>query len=82
MNLIKDIDAVILANGEYPSSFLPLQILDEAPYVVCCDGGADTFISNVVFFFLLLQKQDQPSWLFEFGLTHLILLNQSDLFSL
>lgn len=46
MNLIKDIDAVILANGEYPSSFLPLQILDEAPYVVCCDGGADTFISN------------------------------------
>lgn len=38
------IDAVVLANGEYPASPLPLKILAEAPYVVCCDGGADEYI--------------------------------------
>ena len=40
------IDAVILANGEYPTSPIPLQVLKEAPYVVCCDGGADTYIAQ------------------------------------
>ena len=40
------IDAVILANGEYPTSPLPLRILQEAPYVVCCDGGADAYITQ------------------------------------
>jgi thiamine pyrophosphokinase len=38
------IEAVVLANGEYPTAALPLQILAEAPYVVCCDGGADEYI--------------------------------------
>lgn len=38
------IDAIVLANGEYPASPLPLKILAEAPYVVCCDGGADEYI--------------------------------------
>lgn len=38
------IDAVVLANGEYPASPLPLKILAEAPYVVCCDGGADEYM--------------------------------------
>lgn len=37
-------DAVILANGEYPSASTPLHILHSAPYVVCCDGGADRYI--------------------------------------
>ena len=40
------LDAVILANGEYPTSPIPLQVLKEAPYVVCCDGGADTYIAQ------------------------------------
>ena len=35
-----NIDAVILANGEYPTADTPLKILREAKYVVCCDGGA------------------------------------------
>lgn len=39
-------DAVILANGEYPTHPLPLQILAGAPYVICCDGGADTYIEH------------------------------------
>lgn len=43
---MKEIDAVILANGEYPTSPLPLLILKEAPYVVCCDGGADAYIAH------------------------------------
>lgn len=46
MNLPYEIDAVILANGDYPSSPLPLKLLEEAPYVVCCDGGADAYIAN------------------------------------
>lgn len=37
-------EAVVLANGEYPANPLPLKILAEAPYVVCCDGGADEYI--------------------------------------
>ena len=39
-----NIEAVILANGEYPTSDTPLQVLHNAPYVVCCDGGADRYI--------------------------------------
>lgn len=38
--------AVILANGEYPTSPLPLRLLSEAPYVVCCDGAANEYISR------------------------------------
>lgn len=38
------IEAVVLANGDYPTNPLPLKILAEAPYVICCDGGADEYI--------------------------------------
>lgn len=38
------VEAVILANGEYPTHPQPLNILKKAPYVVCCDGGADEYI--------------------------------------
>ena len=40
------VDAVVLANGEYPAAAPPLQILADAPYVICCDGGADEYIRN------------------------------------
>ena len=40
------LEAVILANGDYPTAPLPLQILHEAPYVVCCDGGANEYIAK------------------------------------
>ena len=43
---MKGIDAVVLANGDYPSASVPLQLLEEAPYVVCCDGGADEYIAR------------------------------------
>lgn len=40
------IEAVILANGDYPSAEIPLQILLQGRYVVCCDGGADHYIAQ------------------------------------
>lgn len=40
----KMVEAVVLANGEFPTNKLPLHILKEAPYVVCCDGGANEYI--------------------------------------
>lgn len=39
-------EAVILANGEYPIARQPLQVLKEATYVVCCDGGANEYIAQ------------------------------------
>ena len=43
---MKEIDAVILANGDYPSASMSLQVLAEAPYVVCCDGGANEYLAK------------------------------------
>lgn len=44
--ILKDVEAVILANGEFPSARLPLHLLHTAPMVVCCDGGADAYIAR------------------------------------
>ena len=41
-----DIDAVILAAGDYPTASLPAQLLREAPFVVCCDGAANEYIAR------------------------------------
>ena len=43
---MKKVDAIILANGDYPSADVPVQLLKEAPYVVCCDGGANEYIEK------------------------------------
>ena len=42
----KEIDAVIVANGDFPSAEDPLQILQRSPMVVCCDGGANEYIAK------------------------------------
>ena len=34
-----EFDAVILADGAFPTAEEPLRLLQEAPYVVCCDGA-------------------------------------------
>ena len=39
-------DAVIIAGGEYPTAALPLEIIKNTPYIVCCDGAADSFIAT------------------------------------
>ncbi|KAA6328625.1 Thiamine pyrophosphokinase [termite gut metagenome] len=37
-------EAVILANGEYPVHELPLSLLRQAAYIVCCDGAANEYV--------------------------------------
>ncbi|MCK9159920.1 MAG: thiamine diphosphokinase [Bacteroidaceae bacterium] len=39
-------EGVILANGTFPTHPYPVQILKEAPYVICCDGAADKYIEQ------------------------------------
>lgn len=41
-----DKQALIIANGEYPSAEQALAQLQLSDYVVCCDGGADSFIER------------------------------------
>ncbi len=43
---MKNIDAVILANGDYPTAETPLRILEDAPYIVCCDGAANRYLEE------------------------------------
>lgn len=45
-NYCQSHEAVVLANGDYPSHPLPLQLLREAPYLVCCDGSGDAYIAH------------------------------------
>ena len=42
----KTFDAVIVAGGEFPTAEQPLNILQNAQYVVCCDGAADRYIAT------------------------------------
>ena len=46
MHIPHDIEAVVLANGDYPFADVPFQLLKIAPYVVCCDGGANEYIER------------------------------------
>ena len=46
MDFVKDIEAVILAGGDYPTCELPLTILREARFVVCCDGATNEYIAR------------------------------------
>ena len=39
-------DAVILAAGDYPTHPIALQVLQQAPYLVCCDGAAQTLLDH------------------------------------
>lgn len=39
-------DAVIVAGGEFPTAPQPLEVLQSAPFVVCCDGAADRYIAT------------------------------------
>ena len=39
-------DAVIVAGGEFPTASQPLEVLQSTPFVVCCDGAADSYIAT------------------------------------
>jgi len=36
----------VLANGSFPTNAIPLKILQNAGYIVCCDGAADKLLQN------------------------------------
>ena len=38
-------DAIILGNGDFPTHPLPLHLLHQAPFLVCCDGAANKLIA-------------------------------------
>ncbi len=42
----QDFDAVILADGDFPTADIPLSILQNAKYVACCDGAANEYIKR------------------------------------
>lgn len=37
-------EIVLLADGEFPSHPIPLEVLHNASFIVCCDGAAETLI--------------------------------------
>ena len=37
---------VVVGNGDYPTHPIPLQILANATFTVCCDGGANAYIAQ------------------------------------
>ena len=39
-------EAVVVAGGDYPTAPQPLEVLHNAPFVVCCDGAADRYIAT------------------------------------
>lgn len=39
-------EALVIDNGEYPTHRLPLSWIENTPYIVCCDGAADTLVSK------------------------------------
>lgn len=43
---MKNFSAVIVANGKFPSHDIPLSIIKNAPYLVCCDGAANKVIAR------------------------------------
>lgn len=39
-------DALVIGNGDFPHHPHVLKLMSEIPYVVCCDGGANTYIQQ------------------------------------
>ena len=45
-NMEYPFEAVVVAGGDYPTAPQPLEVLHNAPFVVCCDGAADRYIAT------------------------------------
>lgn len=39
-------EAIILADGDYPSHHIPCSMLDNAQFIACCDGAVNEFTSR------------------------------------
>ena len=70
-----DIDAVILAGGDFPTAELPAQILHEAPFVVCCDGGANEYIARGYIPDIIIGDGDSLSSIYKEQYAHLVHYN-------
>lgn len=42
----QQIETVILANGEFPSHPIPLSILNNSKYLICCDGAINNLVQT------------------------------------
>lgn len=42
----KKVETVILANGSFPTHPIPLSILNNCNYLVCCDGGTNNLLET------------------------------------
>ena len=45
-NRYLDFDAVVLANGDFPKHHVPISVLRDARYLVCCDAAAKTLLEH------------------------------------
>ncbi len=45
-NLLSRSSTVVIANGRFPSHHIPLSCIENADYIVCCDGAANEFIKR------------------------------------
>ena len=51
----------IVANGDYPSNKIPLNILKQSNFIIACDGAADLLFKNKQFFDLVIGDWDSVS---------------------
>ena len=54
-------EATILGNGEYPTHNIPLQIIENSKYIVCCDGSADKLLAHNIIPNLIVGDCDSVS---------------------
>lgn len=54
-------EATILGNGEYPTHNIPLQIIENSKYIVCCDGAADKLLAHNIIPNLIVGDCDSVS---------------------
>lgn len=45
---VSPFDAVILANGDFPTHPVPLSLLEKAKFLCCCDGAAQVALSHAL----------------------------------
>lgn len=55
---ISNYDAVVLADGDFPTAAIPLHLLQEAPLVVCCDGAARHLCPSTAFNMVIVGDGD------------------------
>ncbi len=60
-NLPNETQAVILANGSYPRHSIPLDLLKNAPFLICCDGAVNELVKHGIVPNLIIGDGDSIS---------------------